>query len=427
MLTPIPIYILKNYPHRKGDKQNMYRQQSLVTLDQFYELKPLSKLEAILSFIDFTLPEQFFRYNPHKRGPKGYSWKILLSALIAMQVEQIVTVKALVQRMKSDPVFKRCLGLDYLDRTPSEATLNRFISLLAGTDILEKTFRRMLLSAKKLGIIDGTNVAIDLGKLTAYEHSVPKSRIPENNSEFPNWGGKLDTNGNFIKWFDWKMHALVDTSSGIPISYIITPANIADMDIAKPLIQKMMDDYDEEIHPKYYMMDAGYDKPDLYAAIHSTFHGQAIIPINWRNTKIPPEGINMDGQLVCAMNYPYVYGGNDNGTIRLLCPHACGKCNCPMGYAWCCSSNTGYVGKVKIKDDPRFITAPFRETPAFEKLYNQRTSVERTFGNLKDNYNLDNIRVAKMAKVKVFMDLSCIALLASRLSVVTSKDKTAVA
>ena len=98
-----------------------------------------------------------------------------------------------------------------------------------------------------------------------------------------------------------------------------------------------------------------------------------------------------------------------------------------MGSARCTSSNTRYVGKVKIKDYPRFITAPFRGTPAFEKLYDQRTSVERTFGDLKDNYNLDNIRVAKMARVKIFMDLSCIALLASRLSYATNKDKTKVA
>ena len=402
----------------------MYRQQSLITLDQFYEWKPLTKLEAILSFIDFTLLEQFFCYDPHKRGPKGYSWKCLFTALIAMQVEQITTIKSLVHRMKSDPVFKRSLGFEYFDKTPSEATLNRFINLLAGTDILEKTFRQMIRSARKLGIIDTSNVAIDASKLTAYEHSVPKSRIPENNPTFPNWGGKLDTNGNFIKWFGWKMHALVDTTSGIPISYMITPANIADMDVAEKLIQKMMDDYDEEIHPKYYMMDAGYDKPKLYDAIHTKFHGQAIIPINWRNTKTPPEGMNMEGQLVCAMNYPYVYGGNDNGTIRLLCPHACGKCDCPMGSAWCTCAASGYVGKVKIKDDPRFITAPFRGTPAFEKLYNQRTSVERTFGDLKDNYNLDNIRVSKMERAKVFMDLSCIALLASRLSDAASKDKS---
>ena len=37
---------------------------------------------------------------------------------------------------------------------------------------------------------------------------------------------------------------------------------------------------------------------------------------------------------------------------------------------------------------------------------------------------LDNIRVAKMARAKVFMDLSCIALIASRLSDAASKEKT---
>lgn len=405
----------------------MYRQQSLITLDQFYEIKPLTKLESILSFIDYSLFEEVFPYDSHKRGPKGYSKKQLFHTLIAMQIEQLSDIKALVMRLKSDPVLRRSLGYDYIENTPSAATLNRFITLLSGTDILERTFRRMVCKARKLGLIDGTNVAIDASKLTSYEHAVPKSKIPMDDPTFPNWGGKLDTNGNFIKWFGWKMHALVDTYSGLPISYIITPANIADVDVAEKLIQKMMDDYKNGLTPKYYMMDAGYDKPELYSSVYHKYHGQAIIPINWRNTKIPPEGINWNGQLVCPMNYAYVYGGNDNGTIRILCPHACGKCDCPMGSSWCSSSSSGYVGKVKIKDNPRFITAPFRETKAFEKLYNQRTSVERTFGDLKDNYNLDNIRVAKMARAKVFMDLSCIALIASRLSDAASKEKSNVA
>lgn len=405
----------------------MYRQQSLITLDQFYEWKSLSKLEAVLSFIDYSLFDEFFQYDSNKRGPKGYSKKQLFTTLIAMPIEQLSDIKALVNRLKSDPVLRRSLGYDYFGNTPSEATLNRFITLLSDTDILEKTYRRMVCKARKLGLIDGTNVAIDASKLTAYEHAVPKSKIPSDDPNFPNWGGKLDTNGNFIKWFGWKMHALVDTYSGLPISYIITPANIADMDAAEPLIQKMMDDYENGFEPKYYMMDAGYDKPELYANIYQKFQGQAIVPINWRNTKIPPEGINMKGQLVCPMNYAYVYGGNDHGTIKLLCPHACGKCDCPMGSSWCTSAPSGYVGKVKIKNNPRFITAPFRETKAFEKLYNQRTSVERTFGDLKENYNLNNIRVAKMARAKVFMDLSCIALIASRLSDAANKEKSNVA
>lgn len=50
---------------------------------------------------------------------------------------------------------------------------------------------------------------------------------------------------------------LVNTYSGLPISYIITPANIADVDVTEKLIQKMMDDYKNRLTPKYYMMDAG--------------------------------------------------------------------------------------------------------------------------------------------------------------------------
>ena len=49
----------------------MYRQQSLITLDQFYEWKPLSKLEALLSFIDYTLLDEYFKLDSHRRGPKG--------------------------------------------------------------------------------------------------------------------------------------------------------------------------------------------------------------------------------------------------------------------------------------------------------------------------------------------------------------------
>ncbi len=251
----------------------MYRQQSLITLDQFYEWKPLSKLEAILSFIDYSLFEEYFKSDSHKRGPKGYPKKQLFKTLMSMQIEQLSDLKMLVTRLKSDPVLRRSLGYDYFGSTPSEATLNRFITLLSDSDILERTFRRMICNARKLGLIDGTNVAIDASKLNAYEHSVAKSKIPSDDPSFPNWGGKLDTNGNFIKWFGWKMHALVDTYSGLPISYIITPANTADMDIAEPLIQKMMDDYENGLKPKYYMMDAGYDKPDLYASVHQKFKG----------------------------------------------------------------------------------------------------------------------------------------------------------
>ncbi len=84
----------------------MYRQHSFFTLDGYMEIRPLNHLEAILSFMDFTLLHQYYPYNPHKRGPKGYEKEHLLRSLIGMQVQQLPEIKALVSRIKDDPVFK---------------------------------------------------------------------------------------------------------------------------------------------------------------------------------------------------------------------------------------------------------------------------------------------------------------------------------
>lgn len=66
------------------------------------------------------------------------------------------------------------------------------------------------------------------------------------------------------------MHALVDMVSGIPLSYIITPANIADIDMAEPLIQKLLKYYEKSFTPKYYIMNTAYVKLDIYRSICTT-------------------------------------------------------------------------------------------------------------------------------------------------------------
>ncbi|WP_083461507.1 transposase [Cellulosilyticum ruminicola] len=68
--------------------------------------------------------------------------------------------------------------------------------------------------------------------------------------------------------------------SGSTLSYMITPANVADIDMAKPLVQKLKEDYEELFKPSYYLMDAGYDKPELDQALYEKYNGQGTISIN---------------------------------------------------------------------------------------------------------------------------------------------------
>lgn len=74
-----------------------------------------------------------------------------------------------------------------------------------------------------------------------------------------------------------------------------------------------MDGYENRLTPKYYMMEIRYDKPNLYSNVYHAFHSQAIIPINWKNTKIPPEGISWNGQLICTIIMLMSMGGDYNG------------------------------------------------------------------------------------------------------------------
>ena len=56
------------------------------------------------------------------------------------------------------------------------------------------------------------------------------------------------------------------------------------------------------------------------------------------------------------------------------------------------------------------ITAEMRETPGWQALYKQRTSVERAFSQLKRMHSLNQIKVRGLRKVTLHCYLSLIAL-----------------
>ena len=121
----------------------------------------------------------------------------------------------------------------------------------------------------------------------------------------------------------------------------------------------------------------------------------------------------------CLMGYPMVYWGceKEKGILKFRCPHVCGKVNCPNGSAWCSESNLGLIVKKKVEEDLRSFCTPRRGTREWEKLYNQRTSVERVFSRLKEHLAVNSICTQGIQKVTSHLFLCCIALLAGRIAV----------
>lgn len=156
----------------------MYIQQEcLFSFEEILNFQPKSKLEMILSELCFDNLISELRKLHTMCGPKGYPVETLINAFIAMQVERIPTLTDLSEKLKTNPILRYCCGFKVLGKTPSTATLSRFLTKLSTTTSLEQEFHNLVKKAIDIGIIEGSEVAIDSTKIDAYEKSKPKSHL----------------------------------------------------------------------------------------------------------------------------------------------------------------------------------------------------------------------------------------------------------
>nr|WP_326492946.1 transposase [Alicyclobacillus fastidiosus] len=131
------------------------------------------------------------------------------------------------------------------------------------------------------------------------------------------------------------MHLAVDTQSELPVSLEVTPANVYHGEMAISLMAHVAEDLGWKF--KFVMMDAGYDQMKNYVAARN-YGAQAIIALNKRGEKEPPEGMSTTGTPRCSMGYDMVYWSADGDRLKFRCPHALGKVDCPFGSAACSDS-----------------------------------------------------------------------------------------
>ena len=305
------------------------RQQCLFSFEDALKMQAQSRLEKIFLTLDLA-PILNKLAISYRGGPAGYDATNKLRALIAAKLEQIPTTAALVRRLKSDPVFRYNCGFEVFGNVPSEATLSRFLKVLAETDILKDLHRALVSKAEEMGIIDTISVAIDSSKVEAYEKSRPKKYLSQDGSS-ADWGVKQNTDGNKIAWFGYKVHIATDTKSELPIAVAVTPASIHDSNMALDIIKQV----EENVitHPRYYLMDSGYDSADIYTAVRYDHHAQAVIPLNLRGAKEPKAGFDFDGTPICSTGLKMVYWGHDKDVNKFRCPHILGKGACAYGSA----------------------------------------------------------------------------------------------
>lgn len=148
----------------------------------------------------------------------------------------------------------------------SHSTLVRGNQSFIRTHLYERLLRKLVSCAYHRGLVTGRKVAIDSSFVSTF------SKRKEEGS-----GGWNDHK----EGFGFKLHALIDAKSGVPIALIIGNGTTHDSQVAIPLLKRAR----PWLHRVGYVLaDKGYDSSDIVFYIFKQLKAKAGIPIKKTRT-----------------------------------------------------------------------------------------------------------------------------------------------
>ena len=328
-----------------------------------------AKQQQLIEVIEFS---QFELYLPELSGYVGrptMSRSSMARAFVAKAIYNMATTEVLLDRLQSDIKLRRLCGWEQMREVPSRATFSRAFSEFSDTRLVERVHAGIVesqLSEHLIGHISRDSTAISarekpIRKAPSNKESPPKKRgrpkkgeervkeptrlerqwagmtIPEMRSDLPT-GCTVGTKRNSKGYTtSWTGYKLhIDASDGgIPVSCLLSSASLHDSQVAIPLAEMTA----KRVTNCYDLMDAAYDSPIIKEHSKSLGH----VPIIDTNPRTK-------------------------------------------------------AGKKAIKEEQA------RRRKAGYKLaeltrYNERSTVERVNGRLKDDFGARMLRVKGHAKV----------------------------
>ena len=376
-------------PNRKG-LAAIYRQEIMQDVLLFTSQGIASFYDKLFSSIEFVLPRA-------ATGRKGYPKEAMVCAFIVMKCEGFSQITDLRDFLQCNLLIAHYCGFDITRPLPSYWTFDRRLRELENSD-LKKIMAAQVRKLYELGVLDASFIGLDstpVAASTAQNNpkAFGKAKFdPENQpSNDPDCALGVHTASNQHNeknrefYWGYKNHILVDCISGLPIYEITTPANVADSTVALDILEAA----NKVIPVKEctFIADKGYDAKAIYNVVRDVYQGEAVIPLNQRNTKNPAK--LPSGHLLCEAGLAMHKDGktSDNGRTRqkFCCPFRNSKSGeCPCNHRnWNNGrKNRGCTKYVTIPDDYRL--AIDRTCASFKRTYALRSECERYNSRFKD-------------------------------------------
>lgn len=362
-------------------------------------------------------------YNHTGRPP--YPVQAMWRAVLCKYLLGIRYNVDLVQRLRTDPRLREVCGLD--DRTPSESMVSRFFKRLTlHQDIIDEAIRQLIDNlARKVDHQSefgaesvGNMIAIDSTDVPTFSNPHPRKNRPVSD---PNarWGHKTsarakDGSDKVEYVFGYKVHLICDATYGIPLTYIILPANESDSPQLPGLVRQLFDEH-PWIEPQWLLADKGYDSNRNWRFLDDRMIDPIIL---MRDTYKHGDLYDAKGRPICMGSVPmeYVLTDPEKGHLFRCPPEGCHLKN-QLAFSLYCA-DTCYENP----DDPellRRVGRVARASQEFKDLYAHRQSIERFFGSAKQSRLLADHRYYRQFKIRLHVALSIVTYLLTMLNRVT--------
>ena len=333
--------------------------------------------------LDFTMPQA-------ATGRKGFPKEALLCAFIVMKCEGFSQISDLVDFLHCNLLIAYYCGFDITKPLPSYWTFDRFIRRLDHR-VLQDIMGNQVQKLYELGILDASFIGLDSTPVAAstaqnnpksfLKNKFSKDNQPKNDPDCAlgvHTASNQHNEKNFEFYWGYKNHVLVDCISGLPIWELTTPANVTDSAVTERILAEA-----NQIIPVSectFIADKAYDVKAIYNLVRDVYQGDAVIPLNPRNTRNPKK--LPSGHPICpaglAMNKDGKTTENGRTRQKFCCPFRQSKSSsCPCNHKnWNNGKkNRGCTKYVTVPNDYRLSID--RDCLSFKRTYALRSECER--------------------------------------------------
>lgn len=343
-----------------------------------------AKQKLLVNVLEFAKLEEHLPYAGRFPGRPPEDRIAIARAFVTKMVYDMTTTRALLDRLASDPMVRRLCGWERRAEVPSEATFSRAFAEFAESRLPERVHQALIeqhLGDQLIGHISRDSTAISVRekpekKVAPTEKKPKKLGRPKKGEERPKEPTRLERQANGQPLSEmiaelpaacnvgtkrnskghttsWIGYKLhIDASDGgVPISCILTSASLHDSQASIPLAEITY----KRVDSLYDMMDAAYDAPQIKE--HS-----------------------------CALGHVPIIDTNPRSKAK----------------------------KKELEAETKRLKL-VNHTLAEDRRYNERSTVERVNGRIKDEFGARMVRVRGHAKVMAHLMFGIVALTVDQL------------